>query len=89
MALQLGVQLANYQLDLALQSSEVVLNCLPNYLEVNSEIPVSQRVAHFVGVQQRKIGMGRRKLRTIAVNVSASLTDNLEIADYGILKKPV
>jgi len=53
----------------------------------SSEIPVSQCVAHFVGVQKREIRMGRSKLRTIAVNVSTGLTDDLEIADYCVLRK--
>ena len=75
--------------DLRTQAGQVVLNSLPDDVEVHLEIAVRQRIAHLIGGRQRKMRMTRRKRRAMLLDIAAGLADNLQVADHGSLHQRI
>jgi len=62
------------------------MDCRPDNFQVDREIAVGQCIAHFICKSPWHLLMFCRELRMVKFNIPASLADNLEIPDHGILR---
>ncbi len=71
--------------DRLIQVRQVTFNGFPDDTKVHFVIAVRQHVAHVMGKRQRQFGVGSHEVRRNAFNVAAGFSNDLEVADDGIL----
>lgn len=68
------------------QSGQVMLDRLPDRLEIHLEVPVRHGIAHRVGRGQWQLGVRGGELGEAPEDVVAGLTDDLDVADHRVLR---
>ena len=69
-----------------MQPRQIGVNGLPDDLQIDLEVTVGYSVAHLIGECQGQARVLCRELGLVLLDIVARLADDLEVADYGILR---
>ena len=72
--------------DLCFECWQIGLNGLPDDGQIDIEIAMCQRVAHFVGEAPWHGGLLSRKVRVILGNVVARLANHFKVANHSVCR---